>query len=115
MKTTTQTLVTALRALSADIQSEDGVANSVVMEAADRITHLSRIIADFQMELDEDLELIKSSTDKMSHAVITINALREHIQILIVAGNDMAQLLCLGKSKVPGCVARWNNAKEVHK
>ena len=114
MKTSTETLVASLRILSNEIYSEDGVANAAVMEAADRITDLSRIIADFKMELDEDLELMKSSTDKMSHAVITINALREHIQILIVAGNDMAQLLCLGKSKVPGCVARWNNAKEVH-
>lgn len=113
MKTTTQTLVTALRSLSADIQSEDGVANSVVMEAADRITELSRIIASQKAESDDDLEVMKSGAAKMIQATERILSMREHIRALVVAGNDMAQLLSLGKNKVPASVKRWNKAKEV--
>lgn len=113
MKTTTQTLVTALRALATNIQSEDGVANSVVMEAADRITELSRIIASQKAESDDDLEVMKSGAAKMLQATERIISMREHIRALVVAGNDMAQLLSLGKNKVPASVKRWNKAKEV--
>lgn len=113
MKTTTQTLVTALRALSTNIQSEDGVANSVVMEAADRITDLSRIIATMQAESEDDMEVMKSGAAKMIQATERILSMREHIRALVVAGNDMAQLLSLGKNKVPASVKRWNKAKEI--
>ena len=37
MKTTTETLVAAMRALANDIQSEDGVANAAIAEAAQRL------------------------------------------------------------------------------
>lgn len=39
-ETDTQTLVKALRILVNDIQSEDGIANSVISEGADRIEKL---------------------------------------------------------------------------
>jgi len=41
-KTDTKTLISALRILSKDIQSEDGVANAVIAEAADRLEELSQ-------------------------------------------------------------------------
>lgn len=85
----------------------------MVMEAADRITELSRIIAAMQAEADDDLEVMKSGATKMLQATERILSMREHIRNLVVAGNDMAQLLSLGKNKVPASVKRWNKAKEI--
>ena len=43
-ETDTQTLVKALRILANDIQSEDGIANSVISEGADRIEKLLELV-----------------------------------------------------------------------
>lgn len=43
-ETDTQTLIKALRILANDIQSEDGVANSVISEGADRIEKLLELV-----------------------------------------------------------------------
>ena len=43
-KTSTETLITALRVLARDVQSEDGVANSCLREAADRMEELNQIV-----------------------------------------------------------------------
>ena len=40
MKSSTETLIAALRVLANDIQSQDGVANAAVSEAADRLEEL---------------------------------------------------------------------------
>lgn len=40
MKTDTLTLIKAMRRLANDIQSEDGVANAAIAEAADRLEEL---------------------------------------------------------------------------
>lgn len=37
MKTSTKTLAAALRVLAVEIQSEDGIANAAIAEAADRL------------------------------------------------------------------------------
>lgn len=42
-KTDTETLVKALRILAVDIQSDDGVANAAIAEAAERIDELAAI------------------------------------------------------------------------
>ena len=39
-RSTTETLIAALRVLSRDIQSEDGLANAAIAEAADRLQEL---------------------------------------------------------------------------
>lgn len=41
MKTDTKTLIEALRVLSKDIQSDDGIANACIAEAADRLEELT--------------------------------------------------------------------------
>jgi hypothetical protein len=41
-RSTDETLISALRILARDIQSEDGVANAAIAEAADRLAELSR-------------------------------------------------------------------------
>ena len=40
MKSSTETLIAALRVLANDIQSQDGVANAAISEAADRLQQL---------------------------------------------------------------------------
>ena len=42
MKTDTKTLIDALRILARDIDSEDGVANAAIAEAADRLEKQQR-------------------------------------------------------------------------
>lgn len=44
MKSSTETLIKALRSLSRDISCEDGVATAVIAEAADRIAELEASI-----------------------------------------------------------------------
>lgn len=46
MKTDTETLVAAMRVLARDIQSEDGIANSAIAEAADRLEELHKALDD---------------------------------------------------------------------
>lgn len=43
-RSTTETLIKALRILAEDIQSDDGVANACIAEAADRLEELSNEI-----------------------------------------------------------------------
>ena len=51
-KTSTPTLVSALRILAGDIQSDDGVANMTIGEGADRIEELARDLAALAAERD---------------------------------------------------------------
>lgn len=44
MKTDTNTLIDALRILARDIQSEDGIANAAIAEAADRLEKLQNLL-----------------------------------------------------------------------
>lgn len=43
MRTKTKTLIESMRILSLDIQSEDGVANAVISEAADRLEEARKL------------------------------------------------------------------------
>lgn len=52
-RTPTPILVEALRILSRDIQSEDGVANAAIAEAADRIEELDKECDDLQGYKDD--------------------------------------------------------------
>lgn len=51
MKTKTKTLIKALRILANDIESDDGVANACVAEAADRLEELENKIDDLEIKL----------------------------------------------------------------
>lgn len=48
MKTDTTTLIEAMRILSREIQSGDGVANAAIAEAADRLEELQARIAELE-------------------------------------------------------------------
>ncbi len=52
MKTSTETLIAAMRILSQDIQSEDGAANAAVAEAGERLAEQHMRIAKLEREND---------------------------------------------------------------
>ena len=53
MKTSTETLIAAMRILSQDIQSEDGAANAAVAEAAQRLEEQQERINKLESENDD--------------------------------------------------------------
>lgn len=53
MKPDTNTLIDALRILARDINSEDGVANAAIAEAADRLEKLQRKVRNQRRELEQ--------------------------------------------------------------
>ncbi len=52
MRTSTETLIAAMRILSQDIQSEDGAANAAVAEAGERLAEQHMRIAKLEREND---------------------------------------------------------------
>ena len=48
MKSSTTTLIKALQILSKEIQSEDGVANAAIAEAADRLKMLDKRVIELE-------------------------------------------------------------------
>ena len=55
--TDTKTLASAMRALSAQIDSEDGIANAAISEAAERIDDLAALASEMAGTLDHDRAL----------------------------------------------------------
>ncbi len=60
MKSSTATLIKALEILSQEIQSEDGVANAALAEAADRLKSLNNTV----IELKEIIFKAKAELNK---------------------------------------------------
>ena len=68
MKTSTETLIAAMRMLSQDIQSDDGAANAAVAEAAERLAEQHMRITQLERENDAlraDLLLWREQEDKL--------------------------------------------------
>lgn len=61
MKTHNKTLIKALRILSEDIQSDDGIANACVAEAADRIEELQEKVSELNRKLVKDIYRLRGS------------------------------------------------------
>jgi hypothetical protein len=61
MKTKSKTLIKALRILSEDVQSDDGVANACIAEAADRIEELEAKITELNVKLIKDTFRLRGS------------------------------------------------------
>ena len=53
MRSTTTTLIQSMRVLARDVQSEDGIANSAIAEAADRLEELKGIAEVVLIQWDE--------------------------------------------------------------
>ena len=84
----TQTLVSALRVLSVEIQSEDGVANAVVAEAADRLTLMANLVARHIEETKKDTQEMQTACETMNGATETIQRLKDRIKRLEAVTND---------------------------
>lgn len=78
----TETLVSALRILSVEIQSGDGVANAVVAEAADRLTLMANLVARHIEETKKDTTEMQTACETMNGATETIQRLKSHINRL---------------------------------
>ena len=52
MRSSTETLIAAMRILATDIQSDDGAANAAVAEAAERLAEQHMRIAQLEQEND---------------------------------------------------------------
>jgi hypothetical protein len=82
MNPKTETLVSALRILSVEIQSGDGIANAVVAEAADRLTLMANLVARHIDETKKDTAEMQTACETMNGATETIQRLKSHIKRL---------------------------------
>jgi ribosomal protein S15P/S13E len=106
----TETLVSALRILSVEIQSGDGVANAVVAEAADRLTLMANLVARHIEETKKDTAEMQTACETMNGATKTIQRLKSHIESLEKAGENLAMSgYFLG---LEDDLKAWNKAKE---
>jgi uncharacterized protein Yka (UPF0111/DUF47 family) len=113
VKATTEQLVSALRVLSVEMHSEDGVANAVVAEAADRLTLMANLVAKHVQETKEDVEQMAVASETMVEATAKIQSLRERIKRLEEAGDKMeAWLRDERLDAVQHTVSKWRKAKE---
>lgn len=61
MNTKSKTLIKALRILSEDVQSDDGVANACIAEAADRIEELEAKVSELNQKLCKEIFRLRGS------------------------------------------------------
>ncbi len=114
----TETLVSALRILSVEIQSGDGVANAVVAEAADRLTLMANLVARHIEETKKDTQEMQTACETMNGATETIQRLKECINRLEEAGDETDGRIgcgcgCDGPcSDCRSASEKWNKAKE---
>ena len=121
VKATTEQIVSALRVLSVDIQSEDGVANAVVTEAADRLTLMANLVARHVEETKDDIKQMSIASNTMVEATATIQSLRARIKRLEEAGDAMLNAWLMPEDSMEYCdwvalsadaKAMWHKAKE---
>ena len=93
MKATTEQIVSALRVLSVEMHSEDGVANAVVAEAADRLTLMANLVARHVQETKDDVQQMAVASETMVEATAKIQSLRERIKRLEESENRMLNWL----------------------
>lgn len=82
MKATTEQIVSALRVLSVEMHSEDGVANAVVAEAADRLTLMANLVARQVEETKDDMQQMARASDTLIKVEAKIQNLRARIKRL---------------------------------
>lgn len=112
MKATTEQIVSALRVLSVEMHSEDGVANAVVAEAADRLTLMANLVARHVEETKDDIQQMAVASDTMVEATSKIQRLRAQIKRLEEAGDALYEgWIGYGFTKDKH-LAAWRKAKE---
>jgi len=113
VKATTEQIVSALRVLSVEIHSEDGVANAVVAEAADRLTLMANLVARHLQETKDDVEQMAVASETMVEATAKIQSLRARIKLLEEAGDRLKDRYILENENWDlQTVNDWNDAKE---
>ena len=112
MKATTEQIVSALRVLSVEMHSEDGVANAVVAEAADRLTLMANLVARHVQETKDDVEQMAVASETMVEATAKIQSLRARIKRLEEAGNEMHRYITVTRGLLPDCTNDWRKANE---
>jgi hypothetical protein len=89
---TTEQLVSALRVLSVEMHSEDGVANAVVAEAADRLTLMANLVARHVEETKDDIQQMAGASDTLIKATAKIQSLRDRIKRLEEALDTLVKM-----------------------
>jgi cysteinyl-tRNA synthetase len=121
VKATTEQLVSALRVLSVEMHSEDGVANAVVAEAAERLTLMANLVAKHVQETKDDVEQMAVASETMVEATAKIQNLRARIKRLEEAGDAMLNAWLMPEDSMEYCdwvalsadaKAMWYKAKE---
>ena len=100
MRSSNETLVSALRILAQDVESVDGVANAAIQEAADRIEELSAEVEDLRNQ---------------NHCNrVAAEARWDRIKRLEEAGDEMAKWLASPRNVGgdPLMANEWTKAKE---
>jgi cysteinyl-tRNA synthetase len=103
VKATTEQLVSALRVLSVEMFSEDGVANAVVAEAADRLTAMANLVARHVEETKDDIQQMAVASDTMVEATSKIQRLRAQIKRLEEAGDAMLNAWLMPEDSMEYC------------
>ena len=103
MTTPTETLIKALRILSNDIQSDDGVANAAILEAAQRMEEDQEVI----FQAGESIKILRQTVqhrnetiDELKSDLLELKELNEHLR-------DNIKRLD-GNSNVMEQERRWN-------
>jgi len=132
MNTPTETLINSLQILANDIQSEDGVANAAILEAAQRMEEMDKHIITLRQRMsvmDDDALLANDiwETDRSIKRDLSqqieklereLNVANNHIARLEEAGDKMALILNSTRERWHSsnqCEAvafEWNEAKE---
>jgi len=89
-RSNTKTIIIAMKYLSEDIESSDGVANAAIAEAAQRLQELlfeNEVILKNQLKAQQDLEWWKGYADKL---VAHIPYLPKDMEVLREANLDFA-------------------------
>lgn len=115
MRSTTETLIAAMRILARDIQSGDGVANAAISEAAGRLEEQQAALSELEAKVKAQ-HLDWREVEKLLNAVHTVRKAVE-----VQSGRKMGEnetfedfvITHLGGVQLKAEVAKASNAKDV--
>ncbi|MGA0889454.1 MAG: hypothetical protein ACO3S0_16165 [bacterium] len=79
MKSSTETIIGAMRILARDIQSDDGVANIAILEAADRLEEQQEEITELKKFIAEGKEVMATAETAMRDTLAGLKEMGEVI------------------------------------
>jgi bacterioferritin (cytochrome b1) len=111
MTTPTETLIKALRILASDIQSEDGIANTAILEAAQRMEEDQEVI----FQAGESIKILRQT---VKHRNETIDELKQRIKRMEKLGDQLYETVGCGCGMSGPCKScreatdKWDEYKE---